>query len=43
MPQALHDRPEEGAYRSVVAFSAEEPVSPLSAPEASIRLRELLG
>ncbi len=39
----VHRRPEEGAYRSVVAFGAEEPVSPPSAPEASIRLRELLG
>lgn len=39
----VHRRPQDGAYESVVAFSADEPVSPLSAPEASVRLRELLG
>ncbi len=38
----VHRDPAGGAYRSIVAFSENEPVSPLAAPEASIRAADLL-
>ncbi len=38
----VHRDPAGGAYRSIVAFSENEPVSPLAAPEASIRAADVL-
>lgn len=39
----VHRDPERGVYASVLAFGPEEPVSPLAAPQAEIRLGEVLG
>lgn len=37
----VHREPREGEYRSVEAYSEEESVAPLAAPESSLRVGEL--
>ena len=37
----VHRKPEEGGYASVVSYSAEESVSPLAAPGATVLVRSL--
>jgi Uma2 family endonuclease len=39
----VHREPAGDRYRSIVAYSADEMVSPLASPAASIRLLDLLG
>ncbi len=36
----VHRSPQSGAYRSLTVYDANEPVSPLAAPEASLRISE---
>ena len=38
----VHRDPSGGAYRSAIAYSADDRVSPLAAPQAEIRVAELL-
>ncbi|MFN7921536.1 MAG: Uma2 family endonuclease [Bryobacteraceae bacterium] len=36
----VHRSPQSGAYKSLTVYDANEPVSPLAAPEASLRISE---
>jgi Uma2 family endonuclease len=38
----VHRKPAGAIYTSIASYTADEPVSPLAAPEASIRLADLL-
>jgi Uma2 family endonuclease len=38
----VHRNPTAGRYASIVAYTADEPVSPLAAPSEQVRLRDLL-
>lgn len=39
----VHRTPVDGVYRSIIEYSADEPVAPLAAPGAIFRLRGLLA